>query len=210
MIRIEIHHLAAFEHLPRREAIAAHRAQSLALLCQRLSALLHCDIVESNLARTARGKPYLPNYPQLAFNLSHAREHWVLVSSFSQQDIGVDIEALNRSVKFVATAAHAFHADELALWQANDADKTLWLRIWTVKEAILKAHGMGIDLPLNSLNTRIHAVFDSGQTEHNALGHFAYQSFEISGLMLSVAWRTGQGCGAFIQPRFELVQFDQF
>lgn len=210
MIRFEIHRLAAVDHLPTREAIAARRAHSLTLLCQRLSALLQAEIRPKQIARTARGKPYLPDYPQLAFNLSHTREHWVLVSSFSQHDIGVDIEALNRLVKFAATAQHAFHADELALWQTHDADTTLWLRIWTVKEAILKAHGMGIDLPLNSLNTRIHPVNDSGQTEHPALGYFAYQSFEISGLMLSVAWRTGQGCGAFVQPRFELVQFDSF
>lgn len=208
MIRIEIHRLAAVDSFNRAETVAAHRAQSLALLCQRLSALLQAEIRPEQIARTATGKPYLPDYPQLAFNLSHTREYWVLVSSFSQQEIGVDIEALNRSVKFAAMAQHAFHADEMALWQANDADTTLWLRIWTVKEAILKAHGMGIQVSLSSLNTRIHAVFSSGQTEHNALGHFAYQSFEITGLMLSVAWRTGQGCGAFIQPRFELVRMD--
>ena len=205
MIRIEIHRLAAVDGLNRAEIVAARRAQSLALLCERLSALLQYNIDESSIARSATGKPYLPDFPQLAFNVSHSRDVWVLVTSKQQQDLGVDVEAIDRTVKFAATAAHAFHPEELALWQQNNENQALWLRIWTVKEAILKAHGLGIRLALSSLNSKIHPLYDSGQTEHSQLGYFAYQSFEWAGSMLSVAWRTGQGCGAFVQPKFELV-----
>ncbi len=207
MIRIEIHTLAQHADLNRADAVAARRAQGLSLLCQRLSVLVNRPIRPEQIARHAQGKPYLPDFPHLAFNLSHSAQHWVLVSSLTQQDLGVDVERLDRAVRFDGLAQHAFHAHEYAVWQQADQDVALWFRIWTAKEAILKAHGMGIRLSLDCINTQIHPVYTIGQIFHESLGHFAYQSFEQNGLLLSVAWRTGQGCGQFVIPRFELQDF---
>jgi 4'-phosphopantetheinyl transferase len=44
-------------------------------------------------------------------------------------------------VRFEALAKHAFHPEEYQAWQA--LDKILLLKVWTTKEAILKASGLG-------------------------------------------------------------------
>lgn len=208
MIRVEVRAFPSFVELSRPDAVAARRAYSVMLLCQRLSVLLGSSICPEQIARSTQGKPYLPEFPQLAFNVSHTAAHWVLVSSVHQQDLGVDVESLDRKVCFDGLAQHAFHPHEYRLWLQEDSSTALWFRIWTVKEAILKAHGIGIALSLNTLNTQIHPVYSSGQMQHLQLGYFAYHSFEQAGLMLSVAWRTGQGRGEFVLPRFDVVMVD--
>ena len=51
---------------------------------------------------------------------------------------------------------HAFHPEELKQWQALDYDPEYWFKVWTTKEAVLKASGLGIRMNLNELNTQIH------------------------------------------------------
>ncbi|WP_288383022.1 4'-phosphopantetheinyl transferase superfamily protein, partial [uncultured Acinetobacter sp.] len=111
---------------------------------------LHTSIDALDYAVTAHGKPYL-RHSTLAFNHSHSQDDYALAISDRVADIGVDIESLNRKIRFDALAQHAFHPDEYACWKALDEDVRYWFKVWTTKEAILKAHGMGIRLDLNTL-----------------------------------------------------------
>ena len=52
------------------------------------------------------------------------------------------IEELDRKVRFDALAQHAFHPEEYQTWQESQ-DEEYWFRVWTTKEAILKASGLG-------------------------------------------------------------------
>jgi 4'-phosphopantetheinyl transferase len=46
-------------------------------------------------------------------------------------------------VRFEALAKHAFHPEEYQAWQALDKILLFGLKVWTTKEAILKASGLG-------------------------------------------------------------------
>ncbi len=150
-----------------------------------------------------QGKPYLANLA-LQFNHSHSQQNYALAISQNLQDIGVDIESLDRKIRFEALAQHAFHPDEYQCWKALNEDVRYWFKVWTTKEAILKAHGMGIRLDLNTLNTHMHPVHDQGQILDDRLGIFAYQCFDLKDSMLSVAWRSDIGCGQFILPQIQI------
>ena len=212
MIHLEFYPLAQQLHqLPaeKRSAYVALQKQHLhQLRLMHLSHYVGETLKSSDFAKTAHGKPYLSEH-RIAFNHSHSAKHYVLASSQQQSHIGVDVEDLDREVRFDALARHAFHPAEYACWQAADYDSVLWFRIWTVKEALLKASGLGIRLSLNTLNTRIHPEQEFGSIIDDRLGTFAFQSMQVGGAMLSVAWESGLACGDFQVPRFALHIHDQ-
>lgn len=145
-------------------------------------------------------------FPQLQFNHSHSRQHYALASSFELSDVGIDIEDLDRKVRFDALAQHAFHPNELKYWQDLEHDADYWFRVWTTKEAVLKASGLGIRLSLNELDTRMHPSAQGGLCHHPQIGHFAYQNFRLPDCMLTVAWRAAPSCAGFQFPQIDIIR----
>ena len=145
-------------------------------------------------------------FPQLQFNHSHSRQHYALASSFELLDIGIDIEDLDRKVRFDGLAQHAFHPNELKYWQDLEHDADYWFRVWTTKEAVLKASGLGIRLSLNELDTRVHPSAQGGICHHPQIGSFAYQNFRLTDYMLTVAWRAAPSSAGFQFPQIHIVQ----
>ncbi len=171
-----------------------------------LSQYLSHTLQPEDIVVTEFGKPYLKDFPDFSFNHSHSRQHYALASSHQVRDLGVDIEDLNRQVRFEALAGHAFHAEEIQLWQEYDCDSEYWFRIWTAKEAILKAAGLGIRMNLNELNVRLTSSMTGGVCSHDRLGVFAFQSYIVMGSMLTVAWRSELSCKGFNFPKIELIR----
>ena len=165
----------------------------------------HPVLRADDLARSSHGKPYLPNHPELAFNHSHSQQHYALAMSHSVQDLGVDLEDLARKVRFDALAQHAFDVDEYAHWQATGQDPIYWFKVWTAKEAILKASGLGIRMSLNQLHTGCSPAQDQGRCTHAILGDFCFQHIQTDAVMLTVAWRVGEEQAALQWPRLKLV-----
>ena len=173
---------------------------------QLLSKYLAQNIQNSDIQRNVHGKPFLTTFPQLQFNHSHSRQHYALASSFELSDIGIDIEDLDRKVRFDALAQHAFHPNELKYWQDLEHDADYWFRVWTTKEAVLKASGLGIRLSLNELDTRMHPSAQGGLCHHPQIGHFAYQNFRLPDCMLTVAWRAAPSCAGFQFPQIDIIR----
>ncbi|MDO4222812.1 MAG: 4'-phosphopantetheinyl transferase superfamily protein [Acinetobacter sp.] len=186
----------------------AQRKQALAnLRCQILAQHLHISPEAIQFAYHAQGKPFLHSEPSVAFNISHSKQVFALLLTEQRGvEIGVDIEQLDRNVRFDALAKHCFHDEEYALWQQQGATVAHWFKIWTVKEAVLKAHGLGIRLNLNSLNTQITLDSTHGKIEHEQLGQIAFQVFPYDigqqKVMIAVAW-----CGecAELEPHSEII-----
>ena len=173
---------------------------------QLLSKYLAQNIQNSDIQRNVHGKPFLTTFPQLRFNHSHSRQHYALASSFELSDVGIDIEDLDRKVRFDALAQHAFHPNELKYWQDLEHDADYWFRVWTTKEAVLKASGLGIRLSLNELDTRMHPSAQGGLCHHPQIGHFAYQNFRLPDCMLTVAWRAAPSCAGFQFPQIDIIR----
>jgi 4'-phosphopantetheinyl transferase len=93
--------------------------------------------------------------PQLAtggwqFNLSHTRGLLVLAVS-RERAVGVDVEAIDRRVEMLALSKRFFAAQEhdALLDLDGDAQRERFFALWTLKEAWLKARGLGLRVPLD-------------------------------------------------------------
>lgn len=183
----------------RKEAIYQYRNQ---LLSQQLG----CDIQPPMLSQTEQGKPFLRDFPKFYFNHSHSQKYYALAMSNEMKDLGIDVEDLDRKVRFEALAKHAFHPEEFSMWQSLEEDPLYWFKVWTTKEAVLKASGLGIRMNLKELNTKIHPLHNGGMVEHESLGIFAYQNFQLANAMLTVAWHSEHSCKGFALPQIEIHQ----
>jgi 4'-phosphopantetheinyl transferase len=97
------------------------------------------------------GKPQiaLPLDEPLYFNLSHA-DGLVACVVARQSQVGVDAEQLGRSGSLLEIAHHFFAPAEVAYMEKHlpSEQREIFFNIWTLKEAYIKARGLGLSLPL--------------------------------------------------------------
>jgi 4'-phosphopantetheinyl transferase len=113
------------------------------------------------------------------------------VWSLDVPDIGVDIESLNREVRQPAMAKHTLTTWEMQQWERAGQSHDYWMKMWTIKEAVLKASGLGIRLSLNELNTHCLPEQQQGVVSHPQIGHWCYQCFMLDRHILTVSWPEG-------------------
>lgn len=100
------------------------------------------------------GKPYLEEgagLPGLRFNLSHGASQALFAFS-PGAELGVDLEEVRPRQDALDLARHFFTPQEqgwLKGMAAIERDRA-FARLWTLKEAYLKALGLGLSKPLNS------------------------------------------------------------
>ena len=85
------------------------------------------------------------------FNLSHSHGRAVLALSRTPQ-IGVDIEFAGRERR-ISEIAHRYFADAEAqdlLALSGPAQQRRFYELWSLKEAYIKARGLGLAIPLKS------------------------------------------------------------
>ena len=206
LIQIHLHQLSnlTYDQLSDRKTQVAERKREVAFLRnQLLSQSFELPVSDQQVVRTNFGKPYLNDYPDFSFNHSHSQNFYALATSRNVQNLGIDIEELSRKVRFEALAQHAFHPEELKNWQALAYDPEYWFKVWTTKEAVLKASGLGIRINLNELNTNIHPEQNGGRCEHPEIGIYAYQNYTLAGCMLTVAWQSED---SYKGLRFRVIQ----
>jgi len=187
----------------RKTQVAERKREVAFLRNQLLSQSFELPVSDQQVVRTNFGKPYLNDYPDFSFNHSHSQNFYALATSKQVQNLGIDIEELSRKVRFEALAQHAFHPEEIKKWQVLDYDPEYWFKVWTTKEAVLKASGLGIRINLNELNTNLHPEQNGGRCEHPEIGVYAYQNYTLAGCMLTVAWQSEHSCNGL---RFPVIQ----
>lgn len=209
-IHIDVSRLEQFIQLPddlqRKAKIQLQKQAIYQFRNQLLSQQLQREIQNSDFSKTEYGKPYLAHFPQAAFNHSHSRKHYALAYSDTIPQVGVDVEDLDRAVRFEALAQHAFHLEELRCWAELDYSLEYWFRVWTTKEAVLKASGLGIRLTLKEFNTQLHPIHHGGMCQHPDIGSFAYQNYVLGQVMLTVAWQAEASCRGFQWPKIQIIQ----
>jgi 4'-phosphopantetheinyl transferase len=109
------------------------------------------------LSANSFGKPELVTEAQnrpLHFNLSHSRNIALLALSIDTE-LGIDIEDL-RPIEPEVAENH-FSQNELAALSSLEGEGWLqgFYHCWTRKEAILKAEGVGLNLPLYSFDVSL-------------------------------------------------------
>lgn len=112
----------------------------------RLASHLECPPEELRFRLGEHGKPFLDD-DSLHFNLSHSEEVAALaISRFP--DVGIDIEKFDRKVDFDGLAKRCFRDREWSQFSGVSKDEKVraFFRIWTAKEARMKATGEGFQL----------------------------------------------------------------
>ncbi len=96
-----------------------------------------------------QGKPYLIDYPDVHFSLSHSGN--VVVLAIADSEVGIDVQEFRGFQEKVAK--RFYHEEEMKQLEAvSDSTKKEWLfyKIWTGKEAYIKYTGKGIGQDLRS------------------------------------------------------------
>ena len=94
-------------------------------------------------------KPYIPNfYP---FNITHSG-NYVACATFGGNEIGIDIEK-KRPLK-TGDFTKQFSPPEMQIIQSADDQLSQFFEFWTQKEAVMKADGRGMKIPLHSIHLK--------------------------------------------------------
>ena len=102
------------------------------------------------------GKPFLITDSlkhDLRFNMSHSKNMAIYCIGY-QKDVGIDIEYIQEDFEFHQIIDRFFSLNEKKHIQKITIDKRreAFFRIWTRKEAVLKALGKGVSFPLQKVN----------------------------------------------------------
>ncbi len=92
------------------------------------------------------GKPAFAADTTLHFNVTHARDT-ALFAITQHREVGVDLEYINDDMDYEQIAAQNFTRNEVHALRAipsNALRCQAFFRVWTRKEAFLKARGLGI------------------------------------------------------------------
>jgi 4'-phosphopantetheinyl transferase len=119
----------------------------------------HLDIMPAEIAfaHTRNGKPFVADYAaRVHFNLSHSGERALYAISQTCAP-GVDIEYLNRDIDYSGLAERFFTRRECAALQLipESGRKRAFFACWTRKEAVTKATGAGLSLPLDQFEVTL-------------------------------------------------------
>jgi 4'-phosphopantetheinyl transferase len=158
-----------FEERARADRFYFERDRSRFIACRaylRTILAYYLDIEPERLQfnYTPNGKPYLVQRfrgSELQFNLSHSRAFALYAVTLNRQ-VGVDIEHIYLSAEIDSLADRILTKREKAAWSklsANERLKALF-RYWTCKEAVVKATGKGLAMPLE----KIHISLKPDQT----------------------------------------------
>jgi len=116
-----------------------------------LSRYASCDPREWVFQTNDYGKPSIarPAVPALHFNLSHTGDI-VVCAVGRHEELGVDVESVQRRTRALKLARHFFAPAEVAvLERTGDEDlQATFFDFWTLKEAYIKARGKGLSIPL--------------------------------------------------------------
>ena len=108
-------------------------------------------------AYARNGKPVIADHAgDVQFNVSHAHERALYAISRSHA-LGVDIEYLNRDIDYSGLAERFFTNREYAALQRipESGRKRAFFACWTRKEAVIKALGDGLAIPLDRFETAV-------------------------------------------------------
>lgn len=119
------------------------------LLREVIGQVLNTDPRSIDFQRGRYGKPFLTG-TSLHFNLSDTKDA-VAVAVAADEELGIDLETMTRRVDHRSVSQHYFTPEEQAGIAAALDDKRRFLELWTRKEAVLKASGVGIMDDLRSL-----------------------------------------------------------
>lgn len=114
--------------------------------------------------RNKHGRPEIAGpagAPRLRFNLSNTRGLIVCLVA-RDREVGVDVEDIHRQGETVGVADRFFSPSETAelIRQPLHRQRDRFFDYWTLKEAYIKAKGMGLAIPLDHFSYHLENIDD--------------------------------------------------
>ena len=166
--------------------IASH-----SLLRLLISGFIDKSPADLGFLKNSYGKPFL-NCNPVFFNLSHTKGAFAFVIT-KTSCVGVDLEEINRDFDINSIAGMVFSQKEKDyIFKTAEGSKDRFFRLWTRKEAFLKALGSGIvkELPEIEVCEKINLIdpkhFEDDIVRSAKNEHFIY-SAKIDRYFLSIA-----------------------
>lgn len=104
--------------------------------------------LDTSIEKSLYGKPYLAEYPEIHFNISHSGGYGVC--AISSMPCGVDIQE-KRAVRSKRMIERTMNAQEQRqILEAEDSTKE-FIKLWTYKESCIKLSGEGLRQDMRTL-----------------------------------------------------------
>ncbi|TZF92720.1 4'-phosphopantetheinyl transferase superfamily protein [Chryseobacterium panacisoli] len=106
----------------------------------------HYDISDAEIRVSPNNKPYLKGNP-VHFNISHSKD--LVACVIAEFPVGIDVEFFDTSINYLD---FEFQMTTEEFEKINGAEDRIssFFTYWTAKEAVIKAHGDGMMIPLDS------------------------------------------------------------
>lgn len=106
----------------------------------------YCNISEPEIGTLPNKKPYLKGN-DLYFNISHSKD--LVVCAIAEYPLGIDVEFNDPNISYLD---FTFQMTTNEFEEIHDSDDKIkgFFTYWTRKEAVIKAHGAGMMIPLES------------------------------------------------------------
>jgi 4'-phosphopantetheinyl transferase len=128
----------------------------------------------------------------LSFNLSHTNCFVAFIVG-SNPEIGVDVEHLERGGSLIEIARHSFAPGEYAYLTTlpPERQRDAFFRIWTLKEAYIKAKGQGLSLGLDTFS--FHFDEEDKPVLSGADGDWSFFEFQpLADYRIAIASQPGE------------------
>jgi len=130
---------------------------------------LSCNPKDVRVMKNNYGKPYLPKERNsIEFSVAHSRD-LALYSLVKGNRIGIDVEYKNPNLDFNQMFINSLSKREKGIYR-NTPEKyqtEYFLKNWTLKEAYVKALGMGHYIPFDTLDISFLEYDDSTEKGEN-------------------------------------------
>ena len=113
------------------------------------------------IALTATGKPYLPYFPNVHFNITHC--DGLVACAFDHHEIGLDAELPGYFPEVLIGRALSGKEKHCLITAGSDEclRQECFYRFWTLKEAYVKKSGIGVDTDLKAFSFSPEAVAEA-------------------------------------------------
>lgn len=163
-----------------------------ALGCGVLASYLGVRPDQISFVRNQWGRPELTPASPVHFNLTNT-VHVVACAVAHDREVGVDTEPLDRGDDIIGLAPTVFTEGERAKLAVEplDARRRRAVQLWTLKEAYMKARGMGMSLPPERMEMQfgegnassLHRVMPPIEDEPS---RWSFETFTVEDHLLSL------------------------
>lgn len=124
------------------------------------------------------GKPYLKEYPNFNFNISHSGDY--VLCAIDDKPIGVDVEEV-KYIECEEIAKNFFTKNEFNYIVEQDLKFQLdrFYEIWTLKESYIKCCGQGLSIPLKSFSIEADQYENIKVISNNEYKEPTFKLFDI-------------------------------